>query len=463
MMKKPLDHLHAWLGVLLFLAFTVLACCDAHALTTMSPTGGASVNFVSGGVQIGDGTGAGYVGRTFTTPATGTGATVAENYAVRVGGQEIAVTAARTATAAEVGVAAAAVAAAGYAGLQIGGAISHAMGNDTVTIGATRCTASYGGWKCDEGQAAQLVEGWEYACSTGACVNVWTTASGACQAMALQYDHSGAYPGSLSGSAPAYGCLIDGNVWGLSRQSSQQLKCPASIDALNPAWSVPDGGSPDPDGKCKTGRYEPATQPYVANRIATQVAPEKLKDVAQATLEAGQPIEVAAPRSLSGPASKVGAPTTTTTTNPDGSTKTTTTTPTNYYHYDGDTVTYNTQVVTTVNNNGDTTTTTTTTDGTAPDPEDRCTKHPETMGCAKFGDLPTDSPNWETKTVTFTAEDLGIAGACPAPQTIHLAYLNKDLVWSYQAACDVAPTVRLTMLVLTITGCLLWILSTVKQ
>ena len=449
-------------GVLMA-ACMLFACTHADAATTIMGTGGASIEYVSGGAKIADGSGLRFVGRTFETPAVGRGVAIAESYGMQLGGNEIAVVASRTATAAEVGAAAAAVAAAAYAGVQVGGAISHAIGNDTVTIGSTRCTASYSGWKCDEGQAAQLVDGWEYACSTGPCTDEWGPASSACQKMALRYDPTGQIGGSLTGTAPAYGCLIDGNVWGLSRRSSQQLKCPASINALNPAWSIPDGGSPGPDGKCPTGRYAPATQPYVADRIAQYATPQQLKDTARAVLENGGDIPVAASRSLTGPASKTGSPTTTTTTNPDGTTKTTTSTPTTNYTYNGDTINYNTTVTTTVNNGGDVTTTTTTTDGTAPDPEDPCTKNPDRVGCVKLGDVPTDSPSWETKTVTFAPEDLGMGGACPAPESIHLGYLNKDLVWSYQPACDVAPTIRLAMLALTVTGCLLWILSTVKQ
>src|SRR5207245_2999810 len=48
---------------------------------------------------------------------------------------------------------AAAIAVAGAAGIgvQVGGVISHAIGNDDVQIGNTRCTASYSGWHCDDG------------------------------------------------------------------------------------------------------------------------------------------------------------------------------------------------------------------------------------------------------------------------------------------------------------------------
>lgn len=134
------------------------------------------------------------------------------------------------------------------------------------------------------------------------------------------------------------------------------LACPASIDALNPANSIPAGLPVGFDGKCRTGRYTtPQTDDQVADKRllvpTTRLLPQYLEE-----LERGAaPQPDGGPGVLTGPGS-VSQPGTVTTTSPGG---TTTTSPTNPYTivYGGNSFTWN-NTTTTINNDGSTTTTT---------------------------------------------------------------------------------------------------------
>lgn len=52
----------------------------------------------------------------------------------------------------------------------------------------------------------------------------------------------------------------------------------------------------------------------------------------------------------------------------------------------------------------------------------------------------------------FAPEDLGFAGACPAPVHWELPLSGVQLDWSYQQACDVAPMIRLALLAIAAIG-----------
>jgi hypothetical protein len=229
------------------------------------------------------------------------------------------------------------------------------------------------------------------------------------------------------------------------------LGCQPYIDALNPAFS---NSSPvvGPNGLCPTGRYTAASQAEASaamvngSNFPSTVVLAKADDVAQDILARGFPIPLASPYTATGPASATGTPTTTTTVAPGGATTTTTTTPTTNYTYAGDTITYNTTNVTVTNNAGAITTTTTTTPAPDNEPTSECAKNPNTVGCMKPGDLPTDAPVWQTRTVDYGAENLGFTGACPAPVTWVVFGLN--LTWSYQPICDIAWMVRLALLIM---------------
>lgn len=251
--------------------------------------------------------------------------------------------------------------------------------------------------------------------------------------------------GSLAGSEPA------------------PSSCPASIDPLDPQYSISSGSPIGRDGKCPTARYyhQPAPAEAVGQMMAG-MQPSNMSNAIQAAKDAvaaGQQIE-SGPISTSGPASQTGTPTTTNTQNPDGTTSTKTQTPTYNYNYAGDTITYNTTVTTTVVNNSTGATTIETTTN-AQEQKDQCTLTPDAAGCAKLGDAGTEKPTWQNKEVLYQVDALGLPAGCPAPR--HLGWDKADLVLNYQPACDVAPIVRAGLLALTGIGCILMIMGVVKQ
>ncbi|MDL2337077.1 MAG: hypothetical protein QFE16_04470 [Pseudomonadota bacterium] len=184
--------------------------------------------------------------------------------------------------------------------------------------------------------------------------------------------------------------------------------CPASIDALNPAYSVAAGSPVGPDGNCPSGRYNhvPTTADAAAARV-TAFPPPDITPWVNPTRDAiGSGQQAPASAVNTGPASQTGTPTTTTTTS--GTTSSTDTkTPTYTYNYGGDTISYTTTNVTnnTTINNGATTTTTTTTTGAAPtaqDPTDPCTANPTRIGCQPVGDAVKQPDLYKKKSKTFT-------------------------------------------------------------
>jgi hypothetical protein len=133
-----------------------------------------------------------------------------------------------------------------------------------------------------------------------------------------------------------------------------------------------------------------------------------------------------------------------------------TTTINNTFNYAGDTLTWN-ETTTQVTGAGTTTTT-----ATQPQADARtdCEKNPAAIGCAKMGDLPSDSPSWQTKTVTFSSDALGLPAACPAPRSLAIRGWNMQL--NYQAACDVAGTIRAAMLAITAVSCALFVIGATR-
>jgi hypothetical protein len=210
--------------------------------------------------------------------------------------------------------------------------------------------------------------------------------------------------------------------------------CPASVDASNPAYSVPAGMPPGVDGKCPTARYnhQPITPENAGAKIAayppgdfsTNPLGIGLRDALKDAIESGQ--QVPAEVESTGPASQTGQPTTTTTTNGQGTT-TTTKQETYNYNYAGDKITYqtvtNTYTCTGAGScssaNADSTTTTT----TEPPPEGsteqegECAKNPTAAGCVKLG-TPPDAEAMPGKSIAVTvAPESGFGadtGTCPA-------------------------------------------------
>jgi len=162
-----------------------------------------------------------------------------------------------------------------------------------------------------------------------------------------------------SGTGACGGSVKQANITTThSKTVSDIPTCPASIDPLDPALSIPAGEAPDADGKCRQARYHhspispegAAALPGTAN-IPGSLIPDVVRDV----LERGVGL-LPDSRGSQGPATQPGQPTTTTTTNPDNSVTTKTQTPTYNYNYGGDTITVTTTTTTVTNNGGDITT-----------------------------------------------------------------------------------------------------------
>lgn len=197
-------------------------------------------------------------------------------------------------------------------------------------------------------------------------------------------------------------------------------------------------------GLCPQGTLTPLSQADAQQRLNdAPVSADVLRRSFNEILDAGGGV-ASTGTSVTGPASVPGETTTKTTTSANGTTQVSTTT-TNYnYTYNDNRVTV-TETKTTQNPDGSTETETT------DEPKDECAKNPEALQCKELGQE-DGSPTWETKTVLFQAENLGLSGACPAPWVANLRGWN--LTMSYQPVCDVAPTVRLGLLAVTALMCI---------
>lgn len=226
--------------------------------------------------------------------------------------------------------------------------------------------------------------------------------------------------------------------------------CPASIDAFNPSYSIPAGGPVGPDGLCPTARYshKPITPEDLASKV--EAKPPQLPDATwlQALRDSIQPGGQTVPSTVtsSGPASQTGTPTTTTeTTGSPPVTKTTTSTPTYNYTYAGDKITYNVTNNTTTNNNGAVTTTVTTNAAPPLDSKTDCDKYPDSLGCAKLGQVP-DAEKIPTQDApaTYSPVPFGSAGGCPAPFPLDFSVSGRSFSYSISNTplCDLMVTLN---------------------
>lgn len=237
--------------------------------------------------------------------------------------------------------------------------------------------------------------------------------------------------------------LVNPGVYATLNGTVNKTVCPDIIDALTGQSYTPGVNS---DGKCLTGRYtEPVTESSLPPKVAvygqTTTGQTNLANAAKGILDNGGTIGSTSAdtpiKSLTGPASQTGTPTSSTTTGPTGTVQTTTT-PTYNYTYQGDTITYNitnTTVTNTTNTSGQTTTTTTT--ETKPqDKTDLCAQYPDIAACAKLG-TPTDAEPLPTKDIPVTATPDGrwqpSAGACTRGAITLSTGVTVDL---WQPFCD---------------------------
>lgn len=239
-----------------------------------------------------------------------------------------------------------------------------------------------------------------------------------------------------------------------SYSAAATQQCPMSVDALNPANTIPAGSPIGPDGKCPTARYnhQPITPADAAARVTANpgyATPQQMVDAVKGVLH-GDPAKGidATPGQITGPATVTSPnPVTTTTTGPSGTT-TVRTTPRDSYGYTPSAVTGTpSDIVTTTAPDGTVTTTTTT--GAVPatgDQRSECEKSPDTIGCQKM-DAPPNVP-WEptTQNVTLTAEaPWGGGGTCPADRTLFNVG-TVPVVFSWSLLCQFFTGIRFAVI-----------------
>lgn len=243
--------------------------------------------------------------------------------------------------------------------------------------------------------------------------------------------------------------------------------CPASIDAFDPKYNIPQGSPVGRDGKCPTargnhigitpdqagdlwGKSPPESGTYDP-KTGQQTGGPASRAVSDAIDKGGQTapgaIEAPAPGGVTGPASQTGNPSTTTTTGPTGTT-TTVSNPTYNYTYNGDTINVsNTTVTTTTAPDGSQTTETKTgalpaTPGEPVPPEDPCSANPDRVGCMKAGSL---EPVPVAKKVIPVSIDRDTGwgegvGSCPAGKKLELG--GMEFEFKLTQMCDFAVGIR---------------------
>lgn len=234
-------------------------------------------------------------------------------------------------------------------------------------------------------------------------------------------------------------------TYGASRPDSVTVGCYSNASG---AFVVSPTG-----GLCPAGTQSPITSTQAAAALAkTSITDGNLARVWREVLDNGGKIDDTGPAQLTGP-TQVSGPTSTSVKTTATGTQAVTTTTTNFnVSYNTNNITINeSKVISNPDGSSETVT---------EKPAEPCAADPTSLACVKLGDPGTDSPQWQTKTVTYQAESLGLAAACPAPWTgtVH----GWSLSMSWQPACDVAPNVRLGILALATLGALLMIVTTVR-
>lgn len=208
-------------------------------------------------------------------------------------------------------------------------------------------------------------------------------------------------------------------------------------------------------GEAELPKVAPATNQEFLDEIARQSgwpAGSKINDVLSSPEAAdGEKIETI-PHTITGPATTPGKTSTTTTTPATGTPQTTTSTTTHNHSYMGDTITTTniTNTVITNTTTGDTISNTTTTEEPAPEkePEDACKANPDRVGC-----LDVDTPDLEipkeTKTITYSEENVFGNGSCPANLVANVGTLGRSItVWDWQKTCDYSIGLRALVIAL---------------
>ena len=156
------------------------------------------------------------------------------------------------------------------------------------------------------------------------------------------------------------------------------------------------------------------------------------------------------PQTVTGPATTPGAQKVTQNTT-NNTTKTENTT--HNHTYAGPTITTTTVTVTNITNNstGDTISSETTTATPVKEQEpatDACKDNPDRAGCVDL-DTPEEKIPRETKTITYSEENVFGGGSCPTNLTATIATLGSAVtVWDWQKTCAAALPLRALVLAL---------------
>lgn len=291
--------------------------------------------------------------RTIGGPSAGA-VTVAEGYAGTLAGSRISILARRAVPAA---FAISAAKESFLLGCQAGTELSQYLGLGTPANGS-RVGCNVTDWLFDEGQSPPSENGTLYrvidSCksdSTG-CVlegqslyTQWSDAGSACRQYAGSFTGGTGTGLVVNGSCQwkvvnSTGSVLLSGTSGFYTKSGNVSKgCPAVIDSLDPAYNIPEGSQPGPDGKCATGRYSKISAEEAKRLMEAYANIAHAASVLQKILDKGGNLQGAPERTVTGDPQAVGTPTTTTTTNPDGSVTTTTVTPTTNYNYSGNQIT----------------------------------------------------------------------------------------------------------------------------
>jgi len=207
--------------------------------------------------------------------------------------------------------------------------------------------------------------------------------------------------------------------------------CPASIDPLNPANSIPAGGAIGADGKCPTARYNhvAATVDDAVAKASQYLTADQMIDALKKAIEAGGTADIL-PTAITGPVSQDGTPVVSSTTDSTGTT-TTTTTPKYNYDYSSPTQVKVTpgETVQTVKPGGATTTTTTTggqPNNTTVQVPDFCLDYPDRAGCKLVGEPPSpENIQTESNNVHVSPEGGFGADSGTCPGLVHTVSLGN--------------------------------------
>lgn len=237
-----------------------------------------------------------------------------------------------------------------------------------------------------------------------------------------------------------------GSAWQVSRTALTQTACAyrdsGLLSGVNAIANI-----------CPSGTPTAATPAMTAQALVNaQVSDANLGKAWREILDNGGQIDDSGPSSLTGPSQVTGPTSSTTSTTATGTQAVTNTATTYNITYNTNNITIN-ETKTVTNPDGSSTSTT-------QKPADPCASDPNSLACAKLGDPGSDSPQWQTKTVVYQAENLGFTGSCPSPWTGTVHGWNLSMSW--QPACDVAPQIRLGVLALCTLGALLMIVTTVR-